>query len=66
MTARRLRSAEQLPLLPPTAPAVPVRFRLDAHTRQVGLAGIAEARRILAEQARRRAEHGQQLTQRAA
>ena len=65
MTARRLRTAEQLPLLPPTAPAVPVRFRLDAHTRQVGLAGVAEARRILAEQASRRV-HANQLEQRAA
>ena len=65
MTARRLRTAEQLPLLPPTAPAVPVRFRLDAHTRQVGLAGVAEARRILAEQASRRV-HPNQLEQRAA
>ena len=31
-------------------------FRLDAHTREIGRAGVAEARRILDELARARAE----------
>ena len=46
--------SEQLRLLEP--PAVPVALRLDARTRRVGLAGVARARAILADQARRRAE----------
>lgn len=45
---------DQLQLLP--ADGVPVQLRLDKRTRQIGLAGIANARAILAEQARRRAE----------
>jgi hypothetical protein len=53
-------TAEQLPLLPvaPAAgrparsrsPRVPAKLRLDAETRRIGLAGIAEVRRILAAQ----------------
>jgi hypothetical protein len=46
--------SEQLRLIEPHA--VPARLRLDARTRRVGLAGVAQARALLAEQARRRAE----------
>lgn len=31
-------------------------FRLDAHTREIGLRGVAEARRVLAEVLRAKAE----------
>ena len=50
-------SVEQLALLQ-TDEDVPVQLRLSQHTRRVGLAGIAMARAILADQAarRRRAE----------
>jgi hypothetical protein len=44
---------QQLALLPP-ADAVPVQLRLSARTRRLGLAGVAGARAILAEQAQRR------------
>ena len=43
---------EQLALLP--AEDVPIQLRLSERTRRVGLAGIARARAILAEQAARR------------
>jgi hypothetical protein len=36
--------------------SVPTALRLDARTRRIGLEGVAHARAILAEQARRRAE----------
>jgi hypothetical protein len=45
---------DQLRLLEPLA--APPSLRLDARTRRVGLAGVARARALLAEQARRRAE----------
>jgi hypothetical protein len=44
---------QQLALLPP-ADAVPVQLRLSTRTRRLGLAGVAGARAILAEQAQRR------------
>ena len=44
---------EQLALLPP-AIDVPVQLRLSQRTRRVGLAGVARARALLAEQAARR------------
>jgi hypothetical protein len=47
------RTLEQLALLPPDED-VPVQLRLSQHTRRVGLAGIAMARAILADQAVRR------------
>ncbi len=43
---------EQLPLL--TEPDVPLQFRLDRRTRELGLAQIARIRAMLAEQAARR------------
>ena len=46
-------TGEQLALLPPNED-VPVQLRLSRHTRRVGLAGIAMARAILADQAARR------------
>jgi hypothetical protein len=46
-------TAEQLALLQ-TDEDVPVQLRLSQHTRRVGLAGIAMARAILADQAARR------------
>lgn len=52
-------ASEQLALLPVTElepGRVRPRRRLDERTRLIGLAGVAEARAILAEQARRRAE----------
>jgi hypothetical protein len=45
---------EQLELLP--AVDVPVQLRLSQRTRRIGLAGVARARAILAEQAIRRRE----------
>jgi len=41
-----------------TSPArrIPAKLRLDPQTREIGLAGVAEARAILAAQARRQAE----------
>jgi len=42
----------QLALLP--SAAVPAQLRLDERTRRVGLAGVAQARAILAESRRRR------------
>jgi hypothetical protein len=47
-------ASEQLALLP--ADDVPVQVRLSQRTRRVGLAGIAMARAILADQAARRRE----------
>lgn len=44
--------AEQLVLLPDDGPD----FRLDAHTRELGRRGVAEARRVLAEVLRAAAE----------
>jgi hypothetical protein len=44
----------QLPLLEPSA--MPAALRLDARTRRIGLAGVAHAKALLADQARRRAE----------
>jgi hypothetical protein len=55
MSTQTTTHPEQLPLLDEPA-RVPPRFRLDERTRRVGLAGVARARAILAEQARRRAE----------
>ncbi len=59
-------TAQQLPLLELTPVArprrvvplrrIPARLRLDEQTRRIGLAGVAEARAILAAQAERR--HG--------
>ena len=46
-------TGEQLALLPPDED-LPVQLRLSQHTRRVGLAGIAMARTILADQAARR------------
>jgi hypothetical protein len=46
---------EQLLLLSEPGRVRP-RVRLDDRTRRIGLAGVAEARAILAEQARRRAQ----------
>jgi hypothetical protein len=46
-------TTEQLALLP-TDEEVPVQLRLSQRTRRVGLAGIAMARAILADQAARR------------
>jgi hypothetical protein len=46
-------NVEQLALLP-TDEDVPVQLRLSQRTRRVGLAGIAMARAILADQAARR------------
>ncbi len=46
--------SDQLHLLEPVA--VPSSLRLSARTRRVGLAGVAQARAVLADQARRRAE----------
>ena len=45
-------SIEQLELLP--AVGVPVQLRLSQRTRRVGLAGVARAKALLAEQANRR------------
>ena len=45
-------SIEQLELLP--AVEVPVQLRLSQRTRRVGLAGVARAKALLAEQAARR------------
>jgi len=45
-------AGEQLPLLP--ADDVPVQLRLSQRTRRIGLAGVARARAILADQAARR------------
>ena len=44
------------PRSPAPSGIVRPRRRLDERTRQIGLAGVAQARAILAEQARRRAE----------
>jgi hypothetical protein len=44
----------QLRLLDPSN--LPPALRLDARTRRVGLAGVAHAKALLADQARRRAE----------
>ena len=43
-----------LPRTNPSRRRVPARLRIDETTRQVGLAGVAEARAILAAQAERR------------
>jgi len=45
---------DQLSLLPPSS--LPESLRLDDRTRRIGLEGVARARAVLAEQARRRAE----------
>ena len=47
-------SIEQLELLP--AVEVPVQLRLSQRTRRVGLAGVARAKALLAEQAARRSQ----------
>jgi hypothetical protein len=60
--------AQQLALLP-AADDVPVQLRLSERTRRVGLAGIAHARTILADQASRRraiTEQAEHLPERAA
>jgi hypothetical protein len=51
MTTHRT-STTQLALLPPAS--VPAQLRLDERTRRVGLAGVANARAVLAESRRRR------------
>jgi hypothetical protein len=51
---RAARTIEQLALLP--ADDVPAQVRLSQRTRRLGLAGIAMARAILADQAARRRE----------
>jgi hypothetical protein len=48
----RTNCPDQLQLLAPV-PA-PVQLRLDERTRRIGLAGVAKARAVLAEQAKRR------------
>lgn len=60
--------AQQLALLP-AADDVPVQLRLSERTRRIGLAGVAHARAILADQeTRRRAviEQAEHLPERAA
>ncbi len=52
MTETTPTPSEQLRLLDTPVPAA---LRLDSRTRRVGLAGVAHARALLAEQARRRA-----------
>jgi hypothetical protein len=52
MTETTPTPSEQLRLLDTPVPAA---LRLDPRTRRVGLAGVAHARALLAEQARRRA-----------
>jgi hypothetical protein len=47
-------TAEQLPLL--TVAEIPLQFRMDDRTRRIGLAGVANAKAILAEQTARRLE----------
>ena len=47
-------TTQQLVLIDP--PGVPVQLRLDERTRRVGLAGVANARAVLAESRRRRVE----------
>jgi hypothetical protein len=62
------REPQQLALLP-QGDDVPVQLRLSERTRRVGLAGIAKARAILGDQARRRVEReaeSDQLPRRAA
>ena len=51
---------QQLALLPRTE-SVPLQLRLSQRARRVGLAGIAQARAILAEQAARRQEHDERV-----
>jgi hypothetical protein len=53
-------SPEQLRLVDPP---VPVALRLDARTRRVGLAGVAQAKSLLADQARRRHEREASLAE---
>ena len=53
-TKHRPGTPEQLPLL--TVTDVPVQFRLNERTRRIGLAGVASAKAILAEQEARRLE----------
>ena len=55
MARKQLTRPQQLALL--DARRLPKALRLDDRTRQIGLAGVAEAKAILDEQARRRAEH---------
>jgi hypothetical protein len=57
---RRRSGTEQLTLQSAHVP-VPSYRRLDSRTRRVGLAGVAEAKQILAAQAARRAEREAQL-----
>jgi hypothetical protein len=71
MTSRQIptdQPVQQLALLP-AADDVPVQLRLSERTRRIGLAGVAHARAILADQeARRRAviEQAEHLPERAA
>jgi hypothetical protein len=48
----------------PGLDTVPARFRLDERTRRIGLAGVAAAKALLAEQAARRAERETERTTR--
>ena len=55
MARKQLPRPQQLALL--DARRLPRALRLDDRTRQIGLAGVAQAKAILDEQAKRRAEH---------
>lgn len=62
MSTSRIRkgAAEQLPLL--TIADLPLQFRLDERTRRIGLAGVASAKALLAQQEARRLERGNRHT----
>jgi hypothetical protein len=56
-------TTRQLALVDPVdADARPTSWRLDEHTREIGLKGVAEGRRILREAAAREAARQQQRT----
>ena len=54
MSIRHEDRTEQLPLL--TVAEIPLQFRMDERTRRIGLANVASAKAILAEQTARRLE----------
>jgi hypothetical protein len=56
-TNRTAEPAEQLALL--ASPEVPLQFHLNERTRRLGLAGVASAKALLAEQAARREARGE-------
>lgn len=62
MTRQKKPRPQQLALL--TARRVPKALQLDDRTRRIGLAGVAEAKAILDEQVRRRAEQESTTTTR--